>query len=321
LTLYGYFSDISFSELGDGPRSAGVERSKTTINVMPANREGRPVSPKDAAGATNISRSNTQITPGRPSPNASIGGPVRGLSVRRPGASPNNPAPAPPSGPKGGPNSRLTEFYDDYLDSYGDDNNSPPVPNIQAAPTDRVGAWARSNANPNYPPLSRNQSRSAPNSQYAPSSYGGPIGSIRRKPTRRNTRATSRIQSTYEEEEGYVSGEYDDGPYELTLIRVKVCFFSGFVYLYIDMLYQKLHYKDDIRGMTLSPELAFMEFMEKVTAKFDKDPKGLSLKFKDEDGIQVSLRDESDYELAIETAREHAKGKSEGKLEIWCADT
>jgi len=34
---------------------------------------------------------------------------------------------------------------------------------------------------------------------------------------------SSRIQSTYEEEEeGYGSGEYDEGPYDLTLIRVKV---------------------------------------------------------------------------------------------------
>lgn len=96
---------------------------------------------------------------------------------------------------------------------------------MSAAPTsDRVGAWARSNANPNYPPagVARSGSRSAPNSQYAPSSYGG-TGSIRRKLTRRTTnRAPSRIQSTYEEEEeGYVSGEYEDGPYELTLIRIK----------------------------------------------------------------------------------------------------
>lgn len=34
----------------------------------------------------------------------------------------------------------------------------------------------------------------------------------------------------------------------------------------------------------------------------------------------MSLRDEMDYELAIETARENAKGKSEGRLEIWCTD-
>jgi len=281
------------TKLSDGPRSAGVERSKTTVGSTTL----RPISPKEGNPGASIARSNTQITPARPSPNASIGGPVRGLSVRKPGASPNNPtAPAPPA--KGGADSRLTEFYDDYIDSYGG-QDGPPVP--QQSP-DRVGAWARSNANPNnYPPLGRNVSRSAPGSQYAPSSYGG--GSMRRRPTRRNTRATSRIQSTYEEEEeGYVSGEYDDGPFELSMIRVK------------------LHYQDDIRGMTLTPDVPFGEFMDKVTAKFGKDVNGLSMKFKDEDGGKVSLRDESDYELAIETARENAKGKPEGKLEIWCQD-
>jgi hypothetical protein len=61
--------------------------------------------------------------------------------------------------------------------------------------------------------------------------------------------------------------------------------------------------------------------MDKVTAKFGKDINGLTLKFKDEDGGKVSLRDESDYELAIETARESSKGKPEGKLEIWCTDS
>ena len=44
---------------------------------------------------------------------------------------------------------------------------------------------------------------------------------MRRKPTRRATQR--RIQSTYEEEEeGYASGDYEDGPYEMTKIRVKV---------------------------------------------------------------------------------------------------
>lgn len=72
--------------------------------------------------------------------------------------------------------------------------------------------------------------------------------------------------------------------------------------------------------MTLSPETPFREFLDKVTAKFQKDINALGLKFKDEDGGKVTLRDDSDYELAIETARESAKGKSEGKLEIWCTD-
>jgi hypothetical protein len=45
---------------------------------------------------------------------------------------------------------------------------------------------------------------------------------MRRKPTRRPT-IRSRIQSSYEEEEeGYGSGEYEDGPLEMNLIRVKV---------------------------------------------------------------------------------------------------
>lgn len=72
--------------------------------------------------------------------------------------------------------------------------------------------------------------------------------------------------------------------------------------------------------MTLTPETPFDDFLEKVTAKFDRSLSGLGLKFTDEDGGKVTLQDESDFELAIETAREHAKGKPEGKLEIWCVD-
>lgn len=82
----------------------------------------------------------------------------------------------------------------------------------------------------------------------------------------------------------------------------------------------QLHYKDDVRGMALTPDVPFEEFMDKVTSKFGKGFGGLSLKFKDEDGGKVTLQDESDYELAIETARESSKGKPEGKLEIWCSD-
>ncbi len=86
--------------MAEGPRSAGVERAKTSpIGSAPASaREVSsnnrfPVNP-----APGVARSNTQITPGRASANAAIGGPVRGLSVRRPGASPgtaNQPAPPP----------------------------------------------------------------------------------------------------------------------------------------------------------------------------------------------------------------------------------
>lgn len=187
---------------------------------------------------------------------------------------------------------------------------------------DRVAAWARSNAN-GAPAVSTPQqgafvqragTRSAPGSSYAPSSYGG--GSVRRRVTRRNT---SRRSAYEEEEEGYASGEDFDGPFELIKIRVKVIKTSSDL-AKRELTVAQLHYDDDVRGMALTPETPFEEFMDKVTAKFGKDINGLTLKFKDEDGGKVSLRDESDYELAIETARESSKGKPEGKLEIWCMD-
>ncbi|KAJ7502895.1 NADPH oxidase regulator NoxR [Mycena galericulata] len=287
----------------DVDEPSGLARSKTTLNVPSNARDltsgGDGDGPR-AASSGGPARSNTVLNTARASPNAGIGGPVRGLSVRRGGSPPgaNKPlAAAPP--PPGKEGSRLTEIYDDYLDSYADE----PPPPMPSAPPDRVAAWARSNASPASatPPsafVQRSGTRSAPTSNYAPSSYGG--GSVRRRVTRRNTR---RIQSAYEEEEeGYASGEDFDGPFELIKIRVK------------------LHYDDDVRGMALTPETPFEEFMDKVTAKFGKDINGLTLKFKDEDGGKVSLRDESDYELAIETARESSKGKPEGKLEIWCTD-
>jgi len=278
----------------DGPSNLGVGRANTTANTLSNTGESRP------PGPGNITRNKTTLTTARASPNATIGGPVRGLSVRRAGnqmpgsASPPPPAPLPKD-------NRLTDFYDNYLESYGDNSTPPPLPplaNSVPAPPDRVAAWARNNSNDNYN-NARGGSRSAPTSQYSASTQGG--GTLRRKTTRRT--APRRIQSSYEEEEeGYVSGEYDDGPFELIKIRVK------------------LHYQDDIRGMTLDPQAPFEEFMDKVTSKFGKSIGGLGIKFKDEDGGKVTLRDESDYELAIETARESSKGKPEGKLELWCTE-
>ncbi|KAJ4493837.1 hypothetical protein C8J55DRAFT_417544 [Lentinula edodes] len=305
---------LKHTEVGRAP---ALGRANTTLNVPSNARErinGSDSSPEPTASVT---RSNTTISPIKPSVNATMGlgmgGPVRGLSVRKTPAGNTAPPPPPLKEPCANlffsEDNRLTEFYDDYLDSYGNDGPPPPLPLASAGaaasgPPDRIAAWARSNANPNnLPPIARSGSRSAPASNYAPSSFGG--GSVRRRVTRRNTARTanSRIQSSYEEEEeGYASGDYDDGPFELVKIRVK------------------LHYKDDVRGMALTPDTSFEDFMDKVTSKFGKGFGGLGLKFKDEDGGKVTLQDESDYDLAIETARESSKGKPEGKLEIWCED-
>jgi hypothetical protein len=300
----------------DPPRRApsSLGRSKSILNV-PADARER------TAGGSPLRSASTRSPPsafGPRSPSAGLvrantmggvgagAGPIRGLSIRKNQAPVEREAraPAPPPLKQSSAGSRLTEFYDDYLDSYGGDDSAPPLPTPNKSKSDKISAWVRENANPNVqPPLgvTRSPSRSAPPSTFAPSSYGG--GSMRRKLTRRTTTRTA-ARSAYdeEEEEGYGSGEYDDGPFELIKIRVK------------------LHYQDDVRGMALNADTPFEEFLERVTAKFGKSMDGLGLKFKDEDGGKVSLRDDSDYELAIETAREQAKGKPEGKLEIWCED-
>ncbi|OSX61905.1 hypothetical protein POSPLADRAFT_1066338 [Postia placenta MAD-698-R-SB12] len=176
---------------------------------------------------------------------------------------------------------RTTEFYDSYLDSYADAPSAlPPVPEARPAPAAVRRAPSRA--------------RAAPQSTYS-------NGSVRRRPTRRGT-----VRSRYEEEEeeGYGSGEYEYEREEDGFVKIRV----------------KLHYADDVRGMALSPGMPWEEFLERVTGKFGRELDGLGMKFKDEDGGMVSLRDEMDYELAIETAREQAKGKPEGRLEIWCTD-
>jgi neutrophil factor 2 len=175
------------------------------------------------------------------------------------------------------------DFYENLVDSYS--LPSPP-PKPTQSNNDRIANWARNNTS--GPALSR-----------APSAFGGSTrsGTIRRRFTRRTV-----APSIYDdEEEGYMtgSGEFDE-IYELTKIRVKI------------------HCDGDVRGMALNPEVSFLEFKQRVAAKFETSVQSIMLKFRDEDGGKVSLRDDSDYELAIETARESAKGRPEGKLELWC---
>ncbi|KAJ6586043.1 hypothetical protein B0H19DRAFT_926896 [Mycena capillaripes] len=243
----------------DGPPP--LVRSKTMLNDVskPSGSDGGGASARSAT-AGGPARSNTILT-GKALPGAGIGGPVRGLSVRRGGAPPMvNAGPPPPAQDDPNP-SRMTQFYDDYLDAYTDEP-PPPMPNT---------------SQPNR--VQRSGTRGTPPSGYR---------------SRRNQ----------EEEEGYVSGEDFDRPFrsKLNTIRIRV----GLI-----------HHDGDVRGMMLPPDTPFNEFIDKVTSRFGST---VTLKFVDEDGIKVSLRDQDDYELAIETARMSSKGKPEGKLEIWCTD-
>ncbi|KAI0364146.1 hypothetical protein BV20DRAFT_1047315 [Pilatotrama ljubarskyi] len=298
---------------GDDPKpSPALQRAKTTITVpadareriRAANAGGPPSTPPKTSptGPTGpgLARSATSAGAGRGGAPVPLGlnGPTRGLSIRK-GGSPTGPSPTGGPGAQGA-GGRMTEFYDDYLDGYtGEDAAElPPLPN----PEVRVANWAKG--------VGRGGRPSAPPSSYAPSAVmSGAGGSMRRKLTRRGTTgrgAPSRTGSSFyggyeEEEEGYVSGEYED-IFEMVKIRVK------------------LHYREEVRGMALLPETPYDEFMDMVQRKFGVVPGALGMKFKDEDGGKVTLRDEMDYELAIETARHSAKGRPEGRLEIWCMD-
>ena len=255
-----------------------------------------PAPPKTsptAPAAPTLARSATSAGAGRGpgAPAVGLNGPTRGLSIRKAGS------PTAPTGPPQGGNARMTEFYDEYLDGYtGEEANE--VPPLPAGGEARVANWAKG--------VGRGGRPSAP-----PSSYGGSMGggSVRRKLTRRGTASrgpSSRTASSFyggyeEEEEGYVSGEYED-VFEMVKIRVK------------------LYYREEVRGMALLPETPYDEFMEMVSRKFGVVVGAIGMKFKDEDGGKVTLRDDMDYELAIETARHNAKGRPEGRLEIWCMD-
>lgn len=82
----------------------------------------------------------------------------------------------------------------------------------------------------------------------------------------------------------------------------------------------QIHYDDDTRGMAVYPSASFDEFVEMLTIKFKKGWNNLNCKFMDTDGSKVSLKDEMDWEMAIEVARESVKGRGEAKLDMWMVD-
>lgn len=260
--------------------AAGLARSKTLLTTA-----GGPTPARAGAVSRSTSLSGGQA---RPAPAAS--GPARGLTIRK---GTNAPAasspradipPTPPPADAKAPAPRLTEIYDDYMNGNDEEEASSPI-----LPGRRLASS----------PTTISSSR-APSSYY-PSTVRS--GTLRGKKSISKKGGNKPPMSPYEEEEeGYASGDYEEPVYELAKIRVKI------------------HYEDDVRGMTLTPDTQFEEFLEKVTTKFGRALDGMRMQFKDEEGGKVTLRDDSDYELALETVREMTKGKTEGKLEIWCTD-
>ncbi|KAL7413514.1 hypothetical protein BDY24DRAFT_388793 [Mrakia frigida] len=235
----------------------------------------------------------------------------------------------------GGGGSRVTELYDYYsTPALNSAPALPPISSVESWALKSRGAAApppqslspnvqplslsrtttASSSSVTTPPESYSQGRSAP-----PSSFGG------RAPVRRPSAAMkggrmngsqrsgsisgqggyarrSGYGGVEEEEEGYGSGEGEEDyqVFEMTKVRLKI------------------HFQNDIRGLSLTSDSDYDEFMAKIRAKFGmRGAEDMKIQFRDEDGSMISLADEDDFESAIDVARHTANGKSEGKLEVW----
>jgi len=74
--------------------------------------------------------------------------------------------------------------------------------------------------------------------------------------------------------------------------------------------------------MTLPASTLLSAFSARVATKFGVAIEALKLRFVDEDGVKISLRDEEDWGLAMETATGGRSSKTgvEGRLEVWCEE-
>ncbi|CAE6506211.1 unnamed protein product [Rhizoctonia solani] len=294
----------SSSDLGgtSAPRNPqGLARAATTAVSNPTTRPSfetrRSPEPLVRAGTTvrplrteSPPRSLRPASPPRPAPipkpRSTELGPVqppvvRGLSVRRPPGV-LKPSPAPPPPPV------EDDVYSGYMGrSAGNPTQWVDEHEFVMSPArgpSRSASVMGGRSQSNYPSRSPSQH------------------TVRRAPSRKPT--MSRRARSYEEEEGYASGsgggEYDEVPFEATKIRVR------------------LRFKQDLRGMAIMPDISCDDFMDRVCAKFGREYGDLSIKFVDDDGAKVTIMDESDFELAIETARAAALKGKESRLEIWC---
>jgi hypothetical protein len=118
----------------------------------------------------------------------------------------------------------FTEIYDGYLEEYGDKGDKGST-TMTGSPS-RPQAWMAKGTISS--PSSPNRSGTGSASKTASPVTGG---SLRRKLRRRPTGSVSSVGRTRnraydeEDEEGYVSGDYEDQDHQFVKILVKVCVF------------------------------------------------------------------------------------------------
>ncbi|WVQ77864.1 hypothetical protein IAR50_007562 [Cryptococcus sp. DSM 104548] len=284
----------SVSQAAPPPAPAAVRMGRSNTVAAPSQTDTAPLAPKSPLG-----RSATKIRPTVKIPNDSAPTIPLPASLRKPSFDSSTSSSSPQSQPEPllqtpqqeRPSNnalRVTELYDDYYKSPGafDDDIPPDLPPIGGK---KIEQWANKTpfgASPTVP-LSRKGS-TAPRAP--PSSFTrGP--SLRRMPSLAGTESSYSRDDAASEVSSY---------YDMSKIRIKV------------------HYRDLKRGMSVSPDHTFDDFMQALLAKFpEMRGAGVSVRFKDEDGDELSMQDEGDFEAAVDVARVLANGRAEGKLEIW----
>ena len=78
----------------------------------------------------------------------------------------------------------------------------------------------------------------------------------------------------------------------------------------------QIRYNDDIRAVVISSQVNLYEFRNLLCDKFEI-PDAFKLRFRDEEGDQVSLKDDGDWDAALDYARVTAAGRPEGRLDVW----
>lgn len=71
---------------------------------------------------------------------------------------------------------------------------------------------------------------------------------------------------------------------------------------------------------SIDPEMSLPAFINKVSKKFSLQS-DVSMRYRDEEGSMITILDDDDWESAVDTARSYAKGRAEGKIEVWVEDT
>ncbi|KAL8292969.1 hypothetical protein RQP46_000663 [Phenoliferia psychrophenolica] len=291
----------------DGKGAGSLSRAKTsaarivtsndaTIAPVPLRRNNTALPtrsntvPSGLGSAGNLSRSMTMPTgprPGRGNQQSNGGLPT-------PPASDEQPLPT-------GTNRDTAYGGADVIDYYknadgGERSPLPPMPALpsvfngatptpEGQPIERVANWARQNAGAPPPRMSLSRNTSASESGARnPRTPPGMLG-------RSNTIGVARSGGGFGGAGSRSGGDFDDG-YEGTVVSEREM------------------------SKSISPEILLEDFIERVRRKFES-PSDLPMKYKDVDGAMVSLIDADDWESAMDEARENAKGRAEGKLEIW----